>query len=85
MNSEELRKRQGPIKQLYRENAAAALVTLKAIARLGREITCKIESGKPGADAGLHPAAGGDGSHACSGDMLLEALAACAGFAAKPL
>lgn len=79
MNSEELRSLQAPLKQQYRENETAALVTLKATGRLGENVSCKIETGRALAEAGLHPATGGDGSFACSGDMLLEALAACAG------
>ena len=79
MKSEELRSLQAPLKQKYRNNPSAALVTLKATGLLGENVSCRIESGRSKADAGLHPATGGDGSFACSGDMLLEALAACAG------
>jgi uncharacterized OsmC-like protein len=79
MNAEELKTLQAPLKQKYREQPEAALVTLKAQARLGEGITCKVATGKALVEAGLHPATGGDGLSACSGDMLLEALAACAG------
>src|SRR6476660_3821274 len=70
---------QGPLKQRYRDEPAAALVTLRAIGRLGEGVSCSIETGRAIAEAGLHPASGGDGSLLCSGDMLLEALVACAG------
>ena len=79
MNSEQLKAMQAPLKQKYKEQPEAALVTLRAQSRLGEGITCKVETGKALVEAGLHPATGGDGSSACSGDMLLEALAACAG------
>ena len=79
MKSEELRSRQAPIKERYRERAEAALVTLRAEGRIGTGISCKVGTGKALVEAGLHPATGGDGLMACSGDMLLEALAACAG------
>jgi uncharacterized OsmC-like protein len=79
MNAEELRALQGPLKKQYRERPATALVTLKAMAGIGEGITCHVITGKSLVEAGLHPAAGGDGSSACSGDMLLEALVACAG------
>ena len=79
MNAEQLKALQAPLKQKYREQPEAALITLRAQARLGEGITCKVETGKALVEAGLHPATGGDGSSACSGDMLLEALAACAG------
>jgi len=79
MNAEELRQLQGPLKDRYRQEPGAALVTLKAEGRIGEALTCKVETGKALAEAGLHPATGGDGRFACSGDMLLEALAACAG------
>src|SRR6476659_8057545 len=70
---------QGPLKQRYRDEPAAALVTLRAIGRLGEGVSCSVETGRAMAEAGLHPATGGDGSLLCSGDMLLEALVACAG------
>ncbi len=80
MNAEELRALQAPVKARYREDPAAALITLKAQGTLGAEgITCKVATGRAVVEAGLHPATGGDGLAACSGDMLLEALAACAG------
>lgn len=79
MKSEELRQLQSPLKQQYREHARSALVTLKAEGRLGENVSCRIETGKALVEAGLHPATGGDGFFACSGDMLLEALTACAG------
>jgi len=79
MKSEDLRALQAPLKQQYKEEPAAALITLKAQGRLGEGITCSIQTGKAIARAGLHPATGGDGLSLCSGDMLLEALVACAG------
>ena len=80
MNADQLRALQAPVKQRYRDNPTAALITLKAEGKLGAEnITCKVETGKAFVEAGLHPATGGDGLSACSGDMLLEALVACAG------
>lgn len=79
MKTEDLRALQAPLKQHYREEPGAALITLKAQGRLGEGITCKVQTGKALAEAGLHPATGGDGLSVCSGDMLLEALVACAG------
>jgi uncharacterized OsmC-like protein len=79
MKSEELRAIQAPLKAHYREEPAAALVTLKAQGRIGEGVTCKLETGKALVEAGLHPATGGDGLSVCSGDLLLEALVACAG------
>ncbi len=79
MEKEELRAKQTPIKQKYKEDPGSALITLKASSELGENITCKVDTGKAIVEAGLHPATGGDGLSACSGDMLLEALAACAG------
>jgi uncharacterized OsmC-like protein len=79
MNAEELRALQTPLKERYREHPEAAVITLKAEGRLGEEITCKVDTGRALVEAGLHPATGGDGLSACSGDMLLEALVACAG------
>ena len=79
MNSEEIKKLQAPLKEKYRENPESALVTLKAQGKTGEGISCKVETGKALIDAGLHPATGGDGMMVCSGDMLLEALVACAG------
>jgi uncharacterized OsmC-like protein len=79
MKADELRSIQTPLKDRYREDPNAALITLKAKGRIGEGITCKVETGKAVVDAGLHPATGGNGLSACSGDMLLEALVACAG------
>src|ERR1700731_5315161 len=79
MNSDELRALQAPIKDRYRQSPETALVTLRAAGRIGEGITCKVETGKALVEAGLHPATGGDGLGACSGDMLLEALVGCAG------
>src|SRR5262245_60904124 len=79
MNADELRALQTPLKDRYREKPEAALVTLRASGRLGENVTCRVETGQALVAAGLHPATGGDGSLACSGDMLLEALVACAG------
>src|SRR5205823_6483071 len=79
MNAEELRRLQAPLKERYKERPAAARITLKAQGRLGEGVTCSVQTGKALVAAGLHPATGGDGLHACSGDMLLEALVACAG------
>ncbi|HTS53279.1 MAG TPA: OsmC family protein [Burkholderiales bacterium] len=84
MDAEHLRTLQAPLKERYRSQPEAAIITLKARGRLGDEsISCKVETGKALVDAGLHPASGGDGSFACSGDMLLEALVACAGVTLK--
>ena len=79
MESNQLRLIQAPLKERYRQEPGEAIVTLKAQGRLGEGVTCKIETGKALAQAGLHPATGGDGLSVCSGDMLLEALVACAG------
>jgi uncharacterized OsmC-like protein len=79
MTAEDLRSLQTPLKAQYRERPETALVTLRAEGRVGENITCKIEAGKARVEAGLHPATGGDGSSACSADMLLEALVGCAG------
>jgi uncharacterized OsmC-like protein len=79
MNAEALRALQAPLKETYRETPEAALITLRARGRVGEGITCKVETGKALVEAGLHPATGGDGLTACSGDLLLEALVACAG------
>lgn len=79
MTTDELRSLQAPLKEHYRERPEAALVTLRAEGRIGAGITCTVETGKAFVEAGLHPATGGNGLQACSGDMLLEALAACAG------
>lgn len=80
MNSDQLKTLQAPIKQRYREDPESAVVTLKASGRLdGPGISCRVDTGRALVEAGLHPATGGTGLQACSGDMLLEALAACAG------
>ncbi|MET0167091.1 MAG: OsmC family protein [Vicinamibacterales bacterium] len=79
MDADELKAMQAPLKQRYRDEPAAAVVTLRAEGRTTQGLTCKVETGKALVEAGLHPATGGDGSMVCSGDMLLEALVACAG------
>jgi len=80
MQANELRALQAPLKEQYKENPSTALVTLRASGRLdGSGVSCRVETGRALVDAGLHPATGGTGLQACSGDMLLEALAACAG------
>jgi|SRR5579859_124199 len=79
MQADELRALQAPLKQQYREQPNAALVTLKAEGKIGEGITCKVQTGKALVEAGLHPVTGGNGLTVCSGDMLLEALVACAG------
>ena len=79
MTSDDLRAMQAPLKDRYKAEPGAALITLRASGSLGENVTCKVETGKALVAAGLHPATGGDGLYACSGDMLLEALVACAG------
>jgi uncharacterized OsmC-like protein len=80
MKAEDLRQMQAPFKARYKEDAGAALITLRASGELGDEsVTCKVDTGRALVEAGLHPATGGNGLSACSGDMLLEALVACAG------
>lgn len=79
MNQDELRTIQAPLKERYQDEPEAALVTLTATGTLGEGVSCSVATGRAIAEAGLHPASGGDGSLLCSGDMLLEALAACAG------
>ena len=80
MDAATLRELQAPLKTKYREDAEAALVTLRAAGSLDAEgIACRVETGRALVEAGLHPATGGSGLQACSGDMLLEALVACAG------
>src|SRR2546422_8128054 len=83
MDSAELRAVQQPLKDAYRENPEKAVVTLRAHGQLDDAISCSVETGRALAEAGLHPASGGDGSLLCSGDMLLEALAACAGVSLR--
>src|SRR5689334_15985944 len=79
MTSEELKNTQAPLKDKYRNEPEAAIITLRAQGKTGEGISCKVETGKAITAAGLHPATGGTGMLACSGDMLLEALVACAG------
>lgn len=79
MKSEELRNLQAPLKEKYREQPDTAEITLKAQGTIGEGISCKIDTGKALIEAGLHPATGGNGMLVCSGDLLLEALVACAG------
>ncbi len=83
MNQHDLKSRQTPLKQQYRTDPESAVVTLKAQGKLGEGVSCKVDTGKTIAEAGLHQATGGDGSQLCSGDMLLEALAACTGVTMK--
>ena len=84
MNAEELRALQAPLKARYRDDPSAGRVTLRASGALGAEaITCKVDTGRALVEAGLHPATGGSGLQACSGDMLLEALVACAGVTCR--
>ena len=79
MDAEELKELQTPIKARYRDDPDAAIITLKAQGAIGEGVTCSVETGRALVEAGLHPATCGTGMHACSGDMLLEALVACAG------
>src|SRR3954451_14532058 len=79
MDRDQLRALQAPLKERYRDTPDGALITLEADGTLGEGISCSVHTGRALAEAGLHPATGGDGSLLCSGDMLLEALAACAG------
>jgi uncharacterized OsmC-like protein len=79
MDGEQLRAVQAPLKERYRAEPDDALVTLSAVGSLGDGVSCSVQTGRAIAEAGLHPATGGDGSLLCSGDMLLEALVACAG------
>ncbi len=79
MNADELRALQAPIKQKYKDDPPSAVVTLTARGEATDALSCRLETGRALVEAGLHPATGGDGSLACSGDMLLEALVACAG------
>ena len=83
MNAEQLRTMQAPLKERYKKDPSAAVITLRAQGRIGEGIACRVETGKALVDAGLHPATGGSGTQACSGDMLLEALVACAGVTLK--
>jgi uncharacterized OsmC-like protein len=79
MDATALKALQAPLKDRYRAEPEAAVITLKAEGRIGEGVTCSLHAGKALVEAGLHPATGGSGAHACSGDMLLEALVACAG------
>jgi uncharacterized OsmC-like protein len=80
MDADALRTLQQPLKDAYRSDPATAVITLRARGELGEEsVSCSVETGRAMAVAGLHPATGGDGTLACSGDMLLQALVACAG------
>ena len=79
MNADELKSLQAPLKERYKAEPEAAVITLRAQGRAAEGIACKVETGRALVTAGLHPATGGDGTLACSGDMLLEALVACAG------
>ena len=83
MNAQDLKALQAPIKDRYRNEPQAALVTLRARGRIGEGIACRVDTARALVEAGLHPATGGSGSQACSGDMLLEALVACAGVTLK--
>ena len=83
MNAAQLQALQAPIKERYKKDPAAAVVTLRAQGRIGEGIACRVDTGKALVEAGLHPASGGSGLQACSGDMLLEALVACAGVPLK--
>jgi len=83
METERLKQIQAPLKAQYSSDPAAAMVTLEADGELGEGVSCSVTTGRALAEAGLHPATGGDGSQLCSGDMLLEALAACAGVTLK--
>lgn len=79
MNQTEFRNLQTPLKEKYRQEPEAALITLRAEGRLGQDVSCRVETARGLVNAGLHPATGGSGAAACSGDMLLQALVACAG------
>jgi uncharacterized OsmC-like protein len=83
MNAEDLRALQAPIKERYKREPQSAVVTLRAQGRIGEDIACRVDTGRALVEAGLHPATGGSGVQACSGDMLLEALVACAGVTLK--
>jgi uncharacterized OsmC-like protein len=83
MNAQDLKALQAPFKQQYKDNPESAVITLRAEGRIGEGIACRVDTGKALVEAGLHPATGGTGTQACSGDMLLEALVACAGVTLK--
>ena len=79
MDAEALKALQAPLKEKYREDATTAIVTLRSQGTIGENVTCSVSTARAMVEAGLHPATGGTGLHACSGDMLLDALVACAG------
>ena len=79
MKAEDLKSLQTPIKERYRQQPESAMITLRAKGKIGEGVTCNVQTGKALVEAGLHPATGGNGLSACSGDMLLESLVACAG------
>lgn len=83
MDATQLRSLQAPLKEKYRSDPGSAVVTLSATGNLGEEISCSVETGRALVEAGLHPATGGTGMLACSGDLLLQALVACAGVTMK--
>jgi uncharacterized OsmC-like protein len=83
MNSEALKALQAPLKEKYRQQPESAIITLRAKGKIEEGISCKVETGRAIVEAGLHPATGGTGMLACSGDLLLEALVACAGVTIK--
>jgi len=83
MDATELKSLQAPLKQQYKDAPDTAVITLKASGHIGEGVTCNVDTGRAIAQAGLHPATGGDGLSLCSGDMLLEALVACAGVTLK--
>ena len=83
MDAQQLKVLQAPIKERYKQDPTSAVVTLRAQGRIGEGIACRVDTGKALIEAGLHPATGGSGLQACSGDMLLEALVACAGVTLK--
>jgi uncharacterized OsmC-like protein len=79
MKADDLKSLQAPIKERYRQEPKAAMITLRADGKIGEGVTCNVQTGKALVEAGLHPITGGNGLSACSGDMLLESLVACAG------
>ena len=79
MNADDLRKIQSPLKEQYRSDPESASITLQAEGQIGENISCSVKTGHALIEAGLHPATGGTGMQACSGDLLLQALVACAG------
>ena len=85
MKAAELKSLQAPIKERYRERPESASITLRAEGKIGEGVTCNVQTGKALIEAGLHPATGGDGLSACSGDMLLESLVACAGVTLRAI